>query len=111
VTGSAPLRLLVRTSEIDPSGDLVQHADPHRPLVWLRRGEGMVGAGEVARLDVNASAHEPRALALSRAWAQLCADATVEDAVAFTATGFETVEPFTGEVMVTPLVWAVPTVT
>nr|WP_172978288.1 chorismate-binding protein [Microbacterium sp. SYP-A9085] len=81
------MRLLVRTSEIDPSGDLVQHADPHRPLVWLRRGEGMVGAGEVARLDVNASAHEPRALALSRAWAQLCADATVEDAVGLPGTG------------------------
>jgi len=81
------LRLHVRTREIDTPADLLEHADPDLPLVWLRRGDGMVGAGTAARLDADASEHEPRAQRLARAWTQLCADAMIDDAVELPGTG------------------------
>jgi len=87
VTGSAPARLRVHTREIDPVDDLLEYTDPKTPLVWLRRGEGMVGRGVVLRLDVDASSPEPRTAALARAWTDLCADAEIDDEVQLPGTG------------------------
>ena len=52
MTDSAPSRLLVETREIDPVEDLLEFTDPASPLVWLRRGDGMIGFGSAARIEV-----------------------------------------------------------
>ena len=59
-----PPRLLVETREIDPVDDLLAFADPHSPLAWLRRSDGIIGLGGMVagyrgrRLpDRNRSAH------------------------------------------------------
>ncbi len=41
---------MARTREIDPVEDLLSYARPDSPMVWLRRGDGMVGVGEALRL-------------------------------------------------------------
>lgn len=87
MTGSAPARLRVRTREISPVHDLLEYADPAAPLAWLRRDDGMVGRGIVARLDADAASPEPRAMALARAWDQLCAEAEIDDDVRIPGTG------------------------
>ncbi len=87
MTGSVSARLRVRTREIPPIDDLAEYADPRTPLVWLRRGEGMVGRGCALRIDVDHTAAEPRASALARAWAELCAEAEVDDELSLTGTG------------------------
>ncbi|QAY60447.1 isochorismate synthase [Microbacterium protaetiae] len=87
MTGSAPARLRVHTREIDPIDDLVEYTDPNAPLVWLRRGDGMVARGTVLRLDVGAASTEPRTVALARAWAELAADAEINDEVRLPGTG------------------------
>ncbi|WP_417561709.1 isochorismate synthase [Microbacterium sp.] len=91
MTGSPAPRLHVRTREIDPHdpalGDLLVHTSPAAPLAWLRRGEGIVGAVPVTRLDVGPDAHEPRAQALARAWADLAASADIDDPVDLPGTG------------------------
>ena len=34
--------LVVETREIEPVDDLLSLTDPHNPLAWLRRGEGIL---------------------------------------------------------------------
>nr|WP_274637230.1 isochorismate synthase [Microbacterium bovistercoris] len=87
MTGSPSLRLHVRTREFDPAADLIEYADPAAPLVWLRRGDGMAARGSVTRIDVDATAHESRAEALSRAWTRLAAHAVIDDTVGIPGTG------------------------
>ena len=42
--------LVVQTREIVADDDLLAYADPADPLVWMRRGDGIVAAGSEAAL-------------------------------------------------------------
>ncbi|MFT4234203.1 MAG: isochorismate synthase [Microbacterium sp.] len=64
--------------------DLLAHTAPSDPLVWLRRGEGMVGLGETLRLDVG---EDGRLDALADLWRALGAGAEVDDLVGLPGTG------------------------
>ena len=48
---AADTRLRVRTVAVDETAPLVPRLDPRRPLLWMRRGEGMIGLGEVLRIE------------------------------------------------------------
>ncbi|WP_308491730.1 isochorismate synthase [Microbacterium terrisoli] len=92
MTGSPAPRLHVRTREVGlhdlAHDDLLAHTSPAAPLAWLRRGEGIVGvAPVVTRLDVGPDSPEPRAQALARAWAELAAQADIDDPVDVPGTG------------------------
>ncbi|MEN2740562.1 isochorismate synthase [Microbacterium sp. X-17] len=69
--------------------DAFASTDPADPLVWLRRGEGMFGAGPaVLRIDDR----EPgprgaRAARLSAAWREVAAAAEVDDPLGIPGTG------------------------
>jgi menaquinone-specific isochorismate synthase len=54
----------LRTTEIAHDGDLLALLPPDGALSWTRRGEGLVGRGELARLEVRG----PAALADAAAW-------------------------------------------
>lgn len=47
-----PERLDIRSASIDDPGDLVSRLPDPAAVAWLRRGEGLVGWGEAARLPV-----------------------------------------------------------
>ncbi|GAA3937042.1 isochorismate synthase [Actinomadura viridis] len=49
---SAPDRLVVRTVHIPDPGDLLARLPHPTALAWIRHGEGIVGWGEAARLDL-----------------------------------------------------------
>ena len=49
-----PGSLVVRTVPIDDPGDLLAHVPPGSPLAWVRRGCGLVGWGEAARITLPA---------------------------------------------------------
>ncbi|MBN9181811.1 MAG: isochorismate synthase [Microbacterium sp.] len=88
MTDSAPSRLLVETREIDPVEDLLEFTDPASPLVWLRRGDGMIGFGSAARIEVRgATPRGARARTLAQAWRSWSAAAVVHDEVGVPGTG------------------------
>ncbi|WP_298011960.1 isochorismate synthase MenF [uncultured Microbacterium sp.] len=80
-------RLVAVTREIEPR-ELIALADPRDPLLWLRRGDGMVAAGaeRVAEIRVS-STGESRAARLADDWRALAAAATVDDTVGLAGTG------------------------
>ncbi|XVQ15393.1 isochorismate synthase [Spirillospora sp. CA-255316] len=49
---SAPDRLVVRTVHIPDPGDLIARLPHPAALAWIRHGEGIVGWGQAARLDL-----------------------------------------------------------
>src|SRR5215472_6148534 len=49
-----PDRLAVRTVPVDDPGDLVACLPHPRSVSWIRRGEGLVGWGEAARISIPA---------------------------------------------------------
>lgn len=75
-------RLLVETREIDPIDDLLAFTDPARPLVWQRRGEGMVGLGEPLALPFASDAD-----ARADRWRELASAAVVDDPLEIPGTG------------------------
>lgn len=94
MTESAPprvLRLVVTTREVDSFEDVLAYADPAHPLAWLRRGEGMVGFGSAAIIEVGGHRANPphgkQAAALAETWRALAAAATVDDGVRRAGTG------------------------
>jgi menaquinone-specific isochorismate synthase len=86
--------LVARTVRIGDPGPLLallpepSPLAPHVPspplLSWVRRGEGLVGWGEVARIDVTGPDRFAQA---QRAWNQLVAHAAVRDDVQLPGTG------------------------
>ena len=77
---------MAETSPLDPVEDPLPFASPGDPLVWLRRGDGMVGAGPaVLRLDV--AAGPDRAARLADAWRAVSAAADVRDEVGLPGCG------------------------
>jgi menaquinone-specific isochorismate synthase len=91
VTESEPIRgrspvspLLVETTATLDLGPLVQMLQPANPLLWMRRGFGLVGIGEAVRLEFSG----PNRMAdAALAWHRIVAEATVTDSVRQTGTG------------------------
>ena len=72
-------RLRVETREIDPVDDLLAYTDPARPLVWQRRGDGLVGAGTALALQRDGS--------FRAAWARVVEAAEIDDPLTLPGTG------------------------
>ncbi len=81
-TVSAPL--VARTTLIDDPGDLVGLLPAGGPLAWLRGTEGIVGWGQVVRIETAGSARFADARAR---WRQLATHAVVRDSVGVAGTG------------------------
>lgn len=87
-------RLVVQTREIPSVDEVMACTDPTSPLVWMRRGDGIAGLGEIARLEARTEdAREPgarrghRVRALAKAWRALAHTARVDDAVQVPGSG------------------------
>jgi len=74
----------VRTTALDHVGPLLESVDPRRPLVFVRRNEGVAGIGEALRLEFTGP-HRVRDAA--RAWREVAASATVHDEVGVPGSG------------------------
>jgi menaquinone-specific isochorismate synthase len=70
--------ITVETRRIDPVPSLIPYADATHPLLFLRRGDGIVGRGEALRLEFHGPGRLQEAAA---AWRELAATATVADEV------------------------------
>lgn len=85
---TAAPRLIVQTREIDPVDDLFAFADADNPLVWSRRGDGMVGfGGAVLSLTPPRGDGVTRTARLSEVWAAISAAAEIDDPVQLPGTG------------------------
>lgn len=82
VTGVTALS--VETSPLDDVRHLVPFLDARRPLVWIRKGEGIAGIGEALRLEFRGP---DRILQASEAWRRTVQAATVDDRVRTPGTG------------------------
>ena len=78
--------LVVETREIEPVDDLLSLTDPHNPLVWLRRGEGIVGSG-AAVVTIGGPGSPPLSRPIAAIWRDLAANARVSDPVQLPGTG------------------------
>ncbi|MGK3951429.1 isochorismate synthase [Microbacterium sp. I2] len=84
-------RLVVETREIEPVDDLLAFTSPASPLAWLRRGDGIVGIGEVGgyergpRLPPGADAE--RMPSPAESWRLQASAAEVDDPVGLPGTG------------------------
>lgn len=77
-------RLIVRTEPAEELAPLIPRADPRHPLLWMRRGEGIVGLGETVRIETSGPSRVEDAAA---AWTSLAALADVDDRVGLPGTG------------------------
>lgn len=87
MSGSALPRLRARTIRLGEGVEppLERFADPRAPLAWLRRGEGIVGAGEpVWRGEFRG---EGRIRDAAAVWRELAAAAEVDDAACVPGSG------------------------
>jgi len=76
--------LEAETTPLDDVRQLIPFLDSRTPLLWLRKGEGMAGIGEVLRLDFTGPDRIQQA---SAAWRATTAAATVDDSVRTPGTG------------------------
>lgn len=76
--------LVAQTVAIDDPRQLLPFADPASPLLWLRKGQGMVGLGEALRLEFSGPDRFTKAAA---AWREVAAAAAVTDHVRRPGTG------------------------
>lgn len=81
---AASARLVVRTVAVDETEPLIPRADPRHPLVWMRRGEGIVGLGETLRIETTGPSRVADAAA---AWTALSELAEIDDRVGLPGTG------------------------
>lgn len=79
-----PEPLVVRTVALDAPDDLLSLLPEDAPLTWVRRGDGLVGWGEAARVDVGGA---DRFADAERWWQRLVAHAVVRDEVQLPGTG------------------------
>jgi menaquinone-specific isochorismate synthase len=82
VTGVTALS--VETTPLDDVRHLVPFLDSRRPLVWIRKGEGIAGIGEALRLEFRGPERIRRA---AEAWRETVRAATVSDDVRTPGTG------------------------
>jgi menaquinone-specific isochorismate synthase len=84
LTSSEAALRAVTTVRYEDSEALIDRLPAEDALSWVRRGEGLVGRGEAARLEVTG----PDALAEAAAWwSDWTADVEVDDAVGMPGTG------------------------
>jgi menaquinone-specific isochorismate synthase len=80
-----PTRLSARTREIEPVDDLLAMLpSPHHAMSWVRGGEGLVGWGEVVRVEL---AGPDRFEQAERAWRRLGDRLDVDDDVGLPGSG------------------------
>lgn len=77
-------QLIATTRPIDSVDDLIAMLPAGENVCWVRRGEGMVGWGVAARLQVRGVERFART---QRWWAELCERLTVDDSVSVPGTG------------------------
>ncbi|MFI0352031.1 isochorismate synthase MenF [Actinomadura sp. 9N407] len=82
---SAPDRLVVRTVHIPDPGDLLARLPHPTALAWIRHGEGIVGWGEAARLDLPGG--EDRFAAAGHWLRELFGSASIDDPVQVPGSG------------------------
>lgn len=103
-----PEQLAVHTVPVDDPDDLIAHLPDPSPLAWVRRGEGLVGWGEVARIRVGPGTD--RFLRAEHELRSLLAGAAVVDDVGVPGSGPVAFGSFTfdplarGSVLVVPRV-------
>jgi menaquinone-specific isochorismate synthase len=74
----------VVSEQVDPLTSLLPLLDPTRPLLFMRRGEGIAGIGEAARLEFRGPDRIRRA---ADTWRRVAAAATVRDEVGLSGSG------------------------
>lgn len=84
MTDPAGLSFQVSTEEVDPITSLLPLLDARHPLLFMRRGEGIAGLGEAARLEFRGPDRVREAAA---AWKAIAAASTVRDEVGRSGTG------------------------
>ena len=91
MSNASPLRvpepaaaISVRTRPIADPENLLQRLPAGDPLAWVRGGEGLIGWGVAAQLEVSGPERFSRA---QRWWAKWCAAAVVDDTVALPGSG------------------------
>ena len=78
-------KLVATTREVPPLDDPLPHASAGDPLAWIRRGDGIVGAGpELLRLDIG---EDGRMEALTDIWHAIVQATDVDDEVRLPGTG------------------------
>lgn len=82
----------VITRRIDAPSSLVPLLDPVRPLLFVRRGEGIAGIGEALRLEFSGP---DRIRDAARAWRGIAAGAQVDDPVGLSGSGLVAFGAFT----------------
>lgn len=83
-SSESPDQLIATTRPIDSVDDLIAMLPAGENVCWVRRGEGMVGWGVAARLQVRGVERFART---QRWWAELCERLTVDDSVSVPGTG------------------------
>lgn len=78
-------RLVVTTRRIDSPDDLLAVTDPSAPLVWMRRGDALIGSG--SPVMVLSESGPDRAARLAQRWRELAAAATIDDPIGVAGTG------------------------
>ncbi len=78
--------LVVETRDIEPVDDLLSLTDPHNPLAWLRRGEGIVGSG-AAVVTIGAPGSPPLSRPIAEIWRELVGHARISDPLQLPGTG------------------------
>jgi menaquinone-specific isochorismate synthase len=76
--------LTFRTRALDHDVELLQHLPVENPLAWVRGGEGLIGWGVAARLQVRGDETFSRT---QRWWNRLLTNAHIEDTVSLPGTG------------------------
>lgn len=77
-------RFTVRTRPIADPGPLIDRLPAQEPFAWIRGGDGLIGWGTAAELEVRGPERFSRA---QRWWAQWCAAADIDDTVSLPGTG------------------------
>ena len=83
LAGAAPLGPLVRSVRVEASG-LLERLPAEGALAWVRDGQGLVGWGVAARIEVAGAERFSRA---QRWWQDWCRNAQIEDAVGVPGSG------------------------
>jgi menaquinone-specific isochorismate synthase len=84
--------LTVETRAVDPVTSLLPLLDPQRPLLFMRRGDGIAGLGEALRLEF----HGPdRIREAADVWRRVAAAATVTDPIGLSGSGLVAFGAFT----------------
>jgi menaquinone-specific isochorismate synthase len=92
VTTLPDARLTVTTVRVDTAPAFVELLNAEAPLLWRRKGAGLVGHGEALRLTFSGPNRMEDA---ARAWQQIVAQATVHDSVSVPGTGLVALASFT----------------